>query len=91
MIPLQAMVLVLVGLGAPLVVLTREPRRQAMVLGVYGLLLAILFFIVQAPDVALSTIVVSTVALPLMILLALAKVRAQEQEREKEARKGQEQ
>jgi energy-converting hydrogenase B subunit D len=78
MIPLQIVILALVGLGGLLVVLTREPLRQALVLGAYGLLLALLFFIVQAPDVALSAIVVGAVALPLMILLALAKVRAQE-------------
>jgi uncharacterized MnhB-related membrane protein len=41
----------------------------------FGILLGILFFAVQAPDVALSEIVVGAVALPLMILLALAKVR----------------
>lgn len=76
--PLQIVVLALVGLGALLVVVTREPSRQAVAVGVYGLLLALLFFIVQAPDVALSEITVSTVALPLMILLALAKVKGQQ-------------
>jgi uncharacterized MnhB-related membrane protein len=35
-----------------------------------------MFFVYQAPDVALSQIAVGAVALPLMILLALAKVRA---------------
>jgi uncharacterized MnhB-related membrane protein len=34
-----------------------------------------MFFIFQAPDVALSQIVIGAVALPLMVLLALAKVR----------------
>jgi len=53
----------------------------------YGLVLALLFFLHQAPDVALSQIVVGAVALPLMILLALAKVRRTEQAREKEAAK----
>jgi energy-converting hydrogenase B subunit D len=74
---LQASLLVFVGLGGLGVVLTREPVRQTVVLSVYGLLLALLFFVFQAPDVALSAIVVGTVALPLMILLALAKVREQ--------------
>jgi len=40
--------------------------------------LAVLFFTLQAPDVALSEIVVGAVALPLMILLTLAKVRGGE-------------
>jgi uncharacterized MnhB-related membrane protein len=46
-----------------------------MVASVYGLILGILFFVFQAPDVALSQTVVGAVALPLMILLALAKVK----------------
>lgn len=74
---LQAVILVLVALGGLGVVLTREPLRQTLVVGVYGLLLVVLFFVFQAPDVALSAIVVGTVALPLMLLLALAKVRGQ--------------
>lgn len=74
---LQAMILALVACGGLGVVLTREPLRQTIVVGLYGLLLALLFFVFQAPDVALSAIVVGTVALPLMILLALAKVRGQ--------------
>ncbi len=76
-------VLALVALGAPAVVLTRDPLRQAFVLGIYGLLLALLFFVFLDPDVALSQLVVSAVGLPLMLLLALAKVRSHaEEERE---------
>jgi energy-converting hydrogenase B subunit D len=60
-------------------VLTREPLKQAMVASIYGLVLGVLFFVWQAPDVALSQTVVGAVALPLMILLALAKVRGGEE------------
>ena len=60
-------------------VLARDPLRQAMVASIYGLVLGILFFVFQAPDVALSQTVVGAVALPLMILLALAKVRGGEE------------
>jgi energy-converting hydrogenase B subunit D len=60
-------------------VLARDPLRQAMVASIYGLVLGILFFVLQAPDVALSQTVVGAVALPMMILLALAKVRGGEQ------------
>ena len=42
---------------------------------VYGLVLALMFLVFQAPDVALSQIAVGAVVLPLMILLALAKIR----------------
>jgi energy-converting hydrogenase B subunit D len=75
---LQAVALVLVALGGTAVVLTREPLKQAMVAGMFGLALAILFFLFQAPDVALSQIGVAGVALPLMILLALARIREDE-------------
>ncbi len=74
---LQAVVLIFVALGGLAVVLTRNPLRQTVVVGLFGLLLTMLFLMVQAPDVALSEIVAGTVALPLMILLALAKVRGQ--------------
>ncbi len=59
--------------------LARDPLRQAMVASIYGLVLGILFFVLQAPDVALSQTVVGAVALPMMILLALAKVRGGEE------------
>jgi energy-converting hydrogenase B subunit D len=65
----------MVAVVATCVALTREPLRQAMVAGIFGLLLAILFFVFQSPDVALSQIGVGSIALPLMILLALAKIR----------------
>jgi uncharacterized MnhB-related membrane protein len=72
---LQTTILLLVGVGGTAVVATRDPLRQAMVASFFGILLAILFFVLQAPDVALSEIVVGAVALPLMILLSLAKIR----------------
>ena len=75
---LEATVLVLVGMGGTAVVAVRDPLRQAMVASLFGILLAILFFVLQAPDVALSEIVVGAVALPLMILLSLAKIRGGE-------------
>jgi uncharacterized MnhB-related membrane protein len=72
---LQATILVLVALWGTGVVLQRDPERQAVAASVYGLLLAVLFLVFQAPDVALSEIVVGTVALPAMIMFALARVR----------------
>ena len=80
MTALQATALVMVALGGTGVVLTRDPLKQAMVAGVFGILLAVLFFLFQAPDVALSQITVGSVALPLMILLALARIRAEERD-----------
>ena len=71
---LEAVTIALVALGGAATVLTREPFRQAMVSGLFGLLLVVLFLVYQAPDVALSALVAGTVALPLMVLLALAKL-----------------
>jgi energy-converting hydrogenase B subunit D len=75
-IVLEVTVFLLVASAGTAVVLTRDPLNQAIVASFYGLILGIMFFIYQAPDVALSQIAVGAVALPLMILLALAKVRA---------------
>jgi energy-converting hydrogenase B subunit D len=54
MTPVQAVVLVLVGLAGTFVALARDPLRQAILAGIFGLLLALLFFALQAPDVALA-------------------------------------
>ena len=75
MIPLQVVAIVLVGLGGLTVVTCRDPLRQALVLGLYGLALGVLFVVFQAPDVALSDLVVSSVAFPFILLTALAKMR----------------
>lgn len=80
---LHVVALVAVAVGGTAVVLIREPVRQALVAGVYGFALAFLFFSFQAPDVALSQIVVATVAVPLMVLLALAKLRRDEEDDER--------
>jgi energy-converting hydrogenase B subunit D len=77
MTAVQFAALVLVAVGGAAVVLTGDPLRQALVLGIYGLSLALLFFSFQAPDVALSEIVVSSVGLPVVILATLRKIRAQ--------------
>jgi len=75
MIAIQAVVLAMIAAGGLAVVLTRDPVHQAIVVSFYGILLALLFFVYQAPDVALSQIAVGTVALPLMRVLTLAKMR----------------
>ena len=80
---LQWMILLLVGGGAPSVVLTRDPKSQVVSLTFYGLLCALMFLIFQAPDVALSQITVGAVMLPLMIMLALTKMRRQNLRRER--------
>jgi energy-converting hydrogenase B subunit D len=74
MTAVQVVSLLLVALGAWAVVAARDPVRQAIVASLYGLTLGVLFFAFQAPDVALSNIVVGSVATPTIILLALAKI-----------------
>jgi energy-converting hydrogenase B subunit D len=81
---LQIVALVLVAAGGTAVVMTGEALRQTMVLGIYGISLTLLFFTFQAPDVALSEIVVTGIGLPLIILAALRKIGQQERAREDE-------
>lgn len=69
-----AIALTSVLIGAAVVVFTRDPAKQAVVLGVYGLLLTVFFMVMQAPDVALSQLAVGTAVVPLMVLLAIRKV-----------------
>jgi energy-converting hydrogenase B subunit D len=82
LVPLQAVALALVALGAPAVVLSRDPLKMIVVNGLYGLTLVLLFVIYGAPDVALSMLVVGTVAYPVVVLVAIARVRAREGEEE---------
>ena len=64
-----------VAIVGPVVVLTRDPRAQAISLTVYGLCLATMFMVFESPDVALAQVVVGAVVLPLIVVLALARMR----------------
>lgn len=79
MIFLQLGILTLVLIGGTVLVFTRDVSSQPIVLSVFGLILALMFMVFQAPDVALSQIVVGAVGLPLMVLLAIAKLRRDDQ------------
>jgi energy-converting hydrogenase B subunit D len=68
-------ILLLVAVSALAVVRTRDTTSQVLALTFYGLLLAVMFFVFRAPDVALSQIAVGAVALPLMVMLALARMK----------------
>ncbi|HEX2941349.1 MAG TPA: DUF4040 domain-containing protein [Rhodopila sp.] len=57
------------------VVFSREPRRQVLAIAGNGLVLTLLFTVLQAPDVAFSELAVGTVALPLLFLVALTSIR----------------
>lgn len=88
MIFLQIGILALVVASGTIVALNREVVGQPITVSLFGLILALMFMIFQAPDVALSQIVVGAVGLPLMVLLAVAKLRRDEQtmQSEKESR-----
>jgi energy-converting hydrogenase B subunit D len=78
MIGVQIAALALAGGLALAVVLVQDVLRVAMLYGIYGLVLVVLFVVFQAPDVALSQLAVSTVAFPLIVVTALAKVKRRE-------------
>jgi uncharacterized MnhB-related membrane protein len=75
LVPLQLTILVLVAAGATTVVLTRDPLQMTIVSGIYGWLLTLLFFVLSAPDVALSMLVVSAVGYPVILLVAVTRSR----------------
>jgi energy-converting hydrogenase B subunit D len=67
--------LLLVAISGLAVVRTRDVTSQVIALGFYGVLMALVFFFFQAPDVALSQITVGAVALPLMVMLAISRMK----------------
>jgi len=72
---LLAMLFVLVAASGTGVVLSRTPRRQVLAMAANGLVLALLFMALQAPDVAFSELVVGAAALPLLFLVVLASIK----------------
>ena len=70
---LLVMIFIMAAASGSAVVFTRDPRRQAIVLSVYGLILTLLFLVLQAPDVAFSELTIGAAVLPLMLLVAVVK------------------
>ncbi|MFF1477509.1 Na(+)/H(+) antiporter subunit B [Streptomyces sp. NPDC058301] len=79
---LTVLALLLVAVAATAAVAVRDPARQALVLAVLGLALAVLFTVFQAPDVALSQLAVGSALTPLLILLSVRKVRRRGQHKD---------
>ncbi|MER6226390.1 Na(+)/H(+) antiporter subunit B [Streptomyces sp. 900105755] len=67
--------LLLTAASATAAVATRDPARQALVLAVLGLLLGVVFTVLQAPDVGLSQLAVGSALTPLLIMLSVRKVK----------------
>ena len=83
MIWVGAGLLLLVAISGFGVVRTRDVTSQIIALGFYGVLMALVFFFFQAPDVALSQITVGAVALPLMVTLAISRMKYRTVNRQK--------
>ena len=82
-----AMLLLLIAVTGFVIVRTHDVTSQVFALTFYGLLFALLFFIFQAPDVALSQITVGGLALPLMLMLAISRIRSRKERNAKESEK----
>jgi energy-converting hydrogenase B subunit D len=73
--------LVVILVCAALVVFLDNLNASVMALSGVGTVLALLFVVLHAPDVAHSQVVVGAIALPVLYLLAIGKVRAHVGER----------
>ena len=67
--------LLLVAATATAAVAQRDPARQALVLSVLGMLLAVLCTVFQAPAGGLSQLAVGAALTPLLIMLSVRKIR----------------
>lgn len=70
---LQIILYVLVAFLGAAVVFSKRPVNQLFIYTTFGMILALLFFVLHAPDVALSEIAVGTLAVPIMVLVTLMK------------------
>ncbi|MCD9874446.1 Na(+)/H(+) antiporter subunit B [Streptomyces guryensis] len=76
--------LLLVAGCATAAVATRDPMRQALVLSLLGVVLAVLFTVLQAPDAGLSQLAVGSALTPLLLMLTVRKVKRRAQGKERE-------
>jgi uncharacterized MnhB-related membrane protein len=65
--------LVLVAFAGASAALARDPAHQVIALSFLGLALAVLFVVLQAPEVALSQLAVGAVLVPTLYLVAIAR------------------
>lgn len=64
-----------------LVLMLRNLTGAVMALSAMGTVLALLFVVLAAPDVAQSEVVVGAIALPVLYLIAIGKIRADVRDR----------
>ena len=78
---LDYLCLALLLASAVLVVLLRNLNGAVMALSAVGTILALLFVVLGAPDLAHSEIVVGAIALPVLYLIAIGKIRSDVRDR----------
>lgn len=83
MTPIVLVAVTIVGVAGTVVALTFRPERQAVTLSVFGLALTVLFVVLQAPDVALSQLIIGGAVVPLMIMLTIRAIRRHTAESDK--------
>jgi multisubunit Na+/H+ antiporter MnhB subunit len=69
LLPSEGVVLLLIAAAAVTIVLVRERLAAVILLGAVGFLIGTFFIILQAPDLALTQILVETVSLALFLLV----------------------
>jgi energy-converting hydrogenase B subunit D len=72
---IQLVAVLLPALTGTAVVLARDTVRQALTTSLFAFSLVGLFVVLQAPDVALSEIVVGAIGFPLILAVAVARSR----------------
>lgn len=69
----EALLFLLVAVVGTAVVFQHRVLKQVFVYSLFGGTLGLLFFVLQAPDVALSEIAIGTLAVPLMVFIGIMK------------------
>ena len=75
MTALEIVLPLLVAAAGSVVVFSARTIDQLIVFAAFGLTLALLFFVLHAPDVAFSEVAVGGVAIPFAVLVTLVKTR----------------
>jgi energy-converting hydrogenase B subunit D len=74
---LHYVAIALVATSSLALVLTRDVMRLVLMSSLYALSLVVLFLLWQAPDVALSELVVGVIGYPVVLLVAILLDRAE--------------
>lgn len=70
---LEVALYVLVAFTGTVLVFSKRTINQVFVYSAFGVSMAVLFFVLHAPDVALSELTVGSIILPIMLLVTLMK------------------